>query len=119
MTKEGRDQIDIEIMHTIFGNNPTAIARYILNFVEATSEMLYDAVKVIKENNTNRAMECLHRIKGPVGSCGFTRLYKLCEQVEDDITRNHWAAAIECCHEIENQLNKLQAEVERKFSDCL
>lgn len=106
-------QIDIATMRVIFGKNTAAMVDFIKNFIKSTLEILNDVVNAIQAKNGKGAMDCLHRMKGPVGSCRFTRLYTLCEQAEEKVLLEDWSAAEKRCQDIETSLNLLQSELKK------
>lgn len=120
MTKQRRPsilQINMTIMHTIFGNDPVAIANYITNFNKINFQLLNNVKDAIQKQNQAQALLFFHTMKGPVGSCGFITLYKLCEKVEEKIKVGEWITALKLCQDIEEKLHDLESELHDNFNN--
>lgn len=116
MTK-GNDfsMIDMEIMHTVFGKNQTAILDYLKNFVGLTSELLKHAEYAVSRNNKVEAMACFHKLNGSLSGVGFKKMYILCQKAEAKINQSDWVAAKQLCSDMEKILNKFEVELREKI----
>jgi len=107
--------IDMDIMHNVFGSNQMAILKYLASFIEITSKILENVDKAIREKNQIAAIEYLHKLKGPVGTIGLKKLYKICEQAEKQINQSEWTSANYLCRDIEKILKNIEDELQKKI----
>ena len=119
MTKNNRvvSIINMEIMHSVFGHNRTAIYDYIKDFTNESFDLLKQIKQTIQHKNKKLAMDYFHQLKGPAGSSGFHRIYQLCEKAEKQIAQEDWNSANKSYDDIDKILKKLQIELEKKFEN--
>lgn len=119
MLKKGRriTLINMDIIHGIFGENVGAMHEYLKGFVRISSDLIATVNLAIKNQDKKTALETLHRIKGPVGSIGFKKMYSLCEQAEKKVALSDWISAQTLQKEIEDILKKLDLELDKKFKN--
>lgn len=109
--------IDMTIMHDIFGNNVAAMQDYLENFIKVTSELLEKAGVAIRQKDSQSALGYYHKLKSPIGSIKFNKLYRLCEKTEKKIEESDWDSADKLYMASEEILKKLEMEVAIKFKD--
>jgi len=117
MTKQDDhdSMINMEIMHSVFGQNRLAMRDYINDFTVSSAELLKQIEQAIQNNNKKLAMDYLHQLKGPAGSSGFHKIYLLCEKAEKQIEKSDWHSVNKLYCEIDKALQKIQSELEKEF----
>lgn len=59
-------------------------------------------------------MDAIHKLKGPVGTIKFNKLYELCKKMEDNVAQSEWDSVQHLYDEMKNTLKMLQAELDKK-----
>jgi len=103
--------VDMDRLHTIFGDNSTAIQEFMKNFIVSTTEVLKELKIALKEKDTRAAKELFHRLKGSAGNSGVTLMYEICKDSEARVLNSDWDAANEAFKEVEKILGRLEEEV--------
>lgn len=103
--------LDLERLHSIFGDDSSTIQAFLKNFIISNQEVLKELKKAITDKNTAVAKELFHRLKGSAGNSGVTPLFELCKEAEVKVINADWAAAEQAYQEVEKILKLLQEEV--------
>ncbi len=103
--------LDLERLHTIFGDDFSAIHTFLNQFIASTQEVLKDLKKALADKNTAAAKELFHRLKGSAGNSGVTPIFECCKEAEANVLNAEWAAAERAYQEVEKILRLLQKEV--------
>jgi len=107
--------IDMKIMRGIFGEDSHGLQTYLKNFIRITAGILQQVNSALETKSDQAALDYFHQLKGPVGSIGFKKMYRLCEQCESLISAGDWVSAMETYAKIEATLKALEVELDKKF----
>lgn len=113
--EEYESLIDIERIHSIFGDDPKAIHEFFEAFIVSTEDLLKETKKAVKVHNTQLAKELFHRLKGSSGNSGVTKIYIYSKEAEDKVIHAKWEEANKALKLIESVFRKLKSEVEKKW----
>jgi PAS domain S-box-containing protein len=108
--------IDIDRLHSIFGNDPATIYEFIKSFIKSTSELLKDIKAAVANKNMQLAKELFHRLKGSSGNSGIMVLHTLSRNAEEKVLESEWTVVEKIVGEIDDMFEKLRVEVEDKFA---
>jgi two-component system sensor histidine kinase/response regulator len=103
--------VDMDRLHTIFGDDPNAIHEFMKNFILSTIEVLKELKVALKDKDTRAAKELFHRLKGSAGNSGVTAMYEVCKDSEARVLNSDWDAANKAFKEVNELLKRLQVEV--------
>jgi PAS domain S-box-containing protein len=107
----GASVIDMERLHTIFGDDSTAIHEFMKNFIISTISVLKELKIALKAKDAHLAKELFHRLKGSSGNSGITSMYEICKDSEAKVLNGDWTSANNAYKEVKVVLKRLQEEV--------
>ncbi len=103
--------IDMNRIKDIFGDDSATINEFLRSFVHSTNELLKEVHQSIQDQDTTRAKELFHRLKGSSGNSGITPIYTFSKEAEEKVLQADWEAANKLYSEIEAIFQQLKIEV--------
>ncbi|MBA3661153.1 MAG: Hpt domain-containing protein [Gammaproteobacteria bacterium] len=108
--------IDMNLMHLIFGNNALGMQDFLKMLIKTATEKFDQIAHDALDRNAEAVLNSLHQLKGPVGSSGFMKLYKLCEHMEDQVKDADWEKLSVTLDHSRKMVDKLNHEMIKKFN---
>ena len=109
--KKSHSLIDKSVLKQVFGKDDISKQEYLKSFIELTAERLTDANLAVKARDKTLVIKHLHQLKGPIGTIGFVKMYKLCEKLEEELEHSDWSHADKTFSDLEKLLKKLEKEL--------
>lgn len=111
--KKQDDVIDWQRLKEIFSNSDQDIKRFLLSFIEMTSEILTTAEEAINNKDTSLAKDAMHRLKGSAGNSGMLQLHALCLQAEEKILQSAWSEVDKILPAVKHAFQTVQDEIKK------
>lgn len=106
------NSIDMERLHTIFGDDLPVIREFLNSFVDATDIVLQDLEGATRNKDKQLGKELFHRLKGSAGNSGIMNLHKLAILAEEKVLQGDWPEVEKLYGMIKEELGNVKLAIE-------